>query len=100
MGRKVANQTARLVAADVRREEMLAVQVGVFHNIMIEDANAAYTFAAQAFADLTAKAAAADQIAIGIREARLIKSGDQFLAMSHRKPLVSRRHQFGLDFNV
>jgi hypothetical protein len=87
---KIAHETAGLVFSDVRREEMLPVQVGVFYHIMIEYPQTADGFAAQALADLAADAAGSDHDTARIREARLIKASDQFLAMGNRKSRIGR----------
>jgi len=100
MWRKISRQAAGFILADIGREEMLTVQVGVFHDIMVEDAKAADSFAAQTFTDLTADPAGTDRDAVRHREACLIKSGDQFLAMSNRKTPVGRHHLFSGNFNV
>jgi hypothetical protein len=78
---------------------MLPVEVRVLHDIVIKDAQVTNTLAAQTFTDLAANSAGTDQDANGAGEAGLIKSGDQFLAVSNRKTRIGRAVPFRDNFN-
>jgi len=71
---------------------VLAVEVGVFHTSWSKIRKMADTLAAQPFTNLAADAAGTDQDARRLREARLAKSGDQFLPVRDREARIGRRH--------
>lgn len=95
---EVANQTGGLVPANVRREEMLSVQVRVLHDIVVEDAKATNAFTAKSIRNAAANTTGTNEDAISFGEFRLTEADDLFLAMSDGKTRVGGRHFFRLNY--
>ena len=97
VGGKVCYQAFGFILADVRSEEMLAVQISMIDNIVIEDVEPSGPLAAKSFRHLAPDSAGSDEHGRGELEGPLIKTSDEFLAVRDCEPLVWSLECFRLD---